>query len=82
MVARDSRLQKITMSFHGRKMLGFENGRFIENLREIKADEVVLAPGPRHRWRYRHKDASNIDYGVETYLVTKMQRKKKLYKTS
>jgi hypothetical protein len=75
-LARQTRLKKISLAFWGRKSLACTDLRFLENLYRIQADEVkVLRPNDiPHYWHpYRiHSD-------VESAVKREMTRKVKLY---
>lgn len=72
---RNTKLQKLTMDFRGRRMLLRSDTLFLSYLEEIKTDEVKIV-GP-HRF---HGSKINGDLAEE--LESLMVRKKKLYPAS
>jgi len=74
-LAKQSRLKKISMAFWGRRSLARTDLRFLENLYKIKADEVDFTrPFVNHYW---HPD--RIHHDVRDALKKEMARKEKLY---
>ncbi|KAF2417101.1 hypothetical protein EJ08DRAFT_654604 [Tothia fuscella] len=74
-LARDSRLKKITLAFWGRKHLAKTDMRFLEKLCNIKADEVEFkSPFQNPYWH-----PERIFPEVKTNIKKEMTRKVKMY---
>ncbi|GME42794.1 DNA-binding protein [Neofusicoccum parvum] len=72
-LSRHANLKEITATFYGRKCLTRTDYRFLDALREIKADKVML--DDRERYWYHSK----IDPTVRSSLLESMERSPKLY---
>ncbi|KAK0658859.1 hypothetical protein DIS24_g4453 [Lasiodiplodia hormozganensis] len=73
-ISKHGELKEIELSFYGRKCLTRTDYRFLDALREIKADKVRLEPPERHWY------PSKIDYLLKTSLLESMERSPKMYK--
>jgi hypothetical protein len=74
-LAKQSRLKKISLAFWGRRCLGRTDTRFLENLYKIKADEVEFkSPFVNHYWH-----PERIHHDVRLTVKKEMVRKDKLY---
>ncbi|OJD32632.1 dna-binding protein [Diplodia corticola] len=73
-ISKHGKLKDIELSFYGRKCLCRTDYRFLDALREIKADEVRFEP-PEHLWY-----PSKVDYLVKVALLDSMVRPTKIYK--
>ncbi|KAL0257776.1 hypothetical protein SLS55_006939 [Diplodia seriata] len=73
-LSRHGKLKEIDLSFYGRKCLTRTDYRFLDALREIKADEVRLEPLERHWY------PTKVDWAVKISLLDSMERSTKMYK--
>jgi hypothetical protein len=75
-LAKQTRLKRITMAFWGRKTLACTDSRFLQNLYKIKADEVEIKPPSISHY---HWHPNRIHSDVQMTVKKEMTRKDKLY---
>ncbi|EKG09326.1 hypothetical protein MPH_13640 [Macrophomina phaseolina MS6] len=73
-LSRHGKLKELEISFYGRKCLVRTDYRFLDAMRQIKVDELVLESSERHWY------SSKVDHTVKTSLRECMVRSPKLYK--
>lgn len=72
-ISRHGNIKEIEVNFYGRKCLVRHDYRFLDALREIKADKVLLENSER-AWY-----SSKVDFVVKMSLMDTMVRPRKLY---